>query len=122
MKKLKTSYWGIICVSLILSSCGPSADDYTTENLKSTCDCVKMNTELQKNYNDLLEAEPDKAKRKELQESDKLREWTKKKMEIISYCSKNLEYKLDAMTKCPEFEELSKELKRDHELYLSDDE
>ncbi len=120
MKKLKTIYWAILFVFFILTGCGPSPDDYTTESLKSTCDCVKMNTELQKNTNDILEAETDKSKRKELQESDKFRQWTKKEFELLNYCSKNFDYNLEAMIKCTEFDLLSKELKRGRELYQSD--
>jgi hypothetical protein len=81
-----------------------------------------MNSELQKNTNDMLEAETDLAKRKELQESEEMQEWTAKKLEISSYCSKNFDYSLSDMSKCPEYEQLSQELKRDRELHDSDSE
>jgi hypothetical protein len=122
MKNVLKSLGAVLVTSLILTSCGPSPSDYTTETLKSTCDCVKMNTELQKNTNDLLEAETDQAKRTELQNSEEMQEWTAKKLEVSSYCSKNFEYSLTEMSKCPEYDLMSKELKRDHELHQSNEE
>lgn len=79
-----------------------------------------MNLDLVKNANDILELETDKSKRKEVQESDKYEQWTKKKIEIISYCSKNYDQSLNVKKECPDFELLMEELERDHDLYQSD--
>ena len=121
MKKFNSIYLLILLASVILTSCGgASPDDYTIEDVKSTCDCVKVKTEIQKNQNDLLEAEKDTVKRKELQDSEEYEKWSSKKMEIMKHCNKNFDDKLDEVKKCPEFDAMMKELDRDHELYQSD--
>jgi hypothetical protein len=115
----KTNYF-LLMILLSFIGCGPSPDDYKTESIKSVCDGVKMSTEILKITNDLLEAEPDATKRKEIQNSDDFKKWTKKKLEILSFCSNNFEYNILNMSKCNEYDELSKELKRNRELYQSE--
>ena len=117
MKKLMTIFGAVLVASTIFTSCGTNPDDFKMENIKSTCDCVKMNSDLMKITNDLLEAETDKTKRKELIESDNFKEWTKKKMERLSYCSKNYSDKLEDVENCKESDSLFKELERDRKLH-----
>ena len=117
MKNVKTLIGAIVVASAVFTSCGPSPDDYKTENLKSTCDCVKMKTDLIKITNDMLESETDKSKRTELIETDDYKQWTKKKSEIGGFCSKNFSDNGDEMKKCPDYEALNKELERDGKLH-----
>jgi|LauGreDrversion4_2_1035121.scaffolds.fasta_scaffold24634_4 hypothetical protein len=117
MKNVKTLIGAILVASAVFTSCGPSPDDYKTENLKSTCDCVKMKTDLIKITNDLLEGETDKASRTELIESDDYKDWTKKKSEVGGFCSKTFSDNLEEIKKCPEYEMLFKELERDRKLH-----
>jgi hypothetical protein len=118
MKKSKFGFIVLLVGSLY--SCGPSPDDYSTENIKSNCDCLKMRTELMKNANDVLEAESDVTKRKEVQKSDAYKQWTKKKFEIGGFCSKNFKSNLKDDQECPDFEAWKTESKRDKDLYQSE--
>ena len=117
MKKTMTILIAVFVISTIFTSCGPSPDDFKMENIKSTCDCVKMNADLMKITNDILEAETEKTERKQLIESDNYKQWTKKKLERLSYCSKNYSDNLQDMAKCKEYDALSKELARDRKLH-----
>jgi hypothetical protein len=117
MKKSKLGF--IVLLVGLLYSCGPSPDDYTTENVKNNCDCLKVRGELTKYANEVLAAESDKVARKELQETDAYKQWTRKSEEIHQFCSKNFkDYFGD--DKCPEYKSFHDEFEKSHELYQSD--
>lgn len=119
MRKLIYGFGTFVFSSLILTSCGPSPDDYKTEEIKSNCDCLKIRGELTKQANEVLSAEEDKTKRKALQETEDYKMWSRKAQEIHMFCFKNFkDYFGDE--KCAEYKEFHKEHDKNSELYQSD--
>jgi hypothetical protein len=108
-----------VFIALTFTSCGPSPANYKTEDIKSTCDCLKMRGELTKHSNEFLASESDKEAQKALQDSEDYEQWTKKDEEIIQFCNKKYkDYFGDE--KCPEYKTFHTEFERSHELYQSD--
>lgn len=98
----------------ILNSCGPNPDDFKMDNLKSTCDCVKMRTDLLEIENDLLESA---SEREKIKKSNRYKQWRKKSWELTRYWSENFSDNLVDIVKCKEYDALSKELERDRVLH-----